>query len=196
MLRKIFIEPKKLNPNFKVKDWMEIPTLLLRLNGMCHVNFSQWLPLSLNFLSPLINFIIFFFITFGFIHVIVLFSYQIYFHESDKVDDVITNAISQIIIYSFALFVLLYFQLKRKTYLNLCEYMNENFRQRSAHGLTFISGERMYFNVVRLDYIWTFMCVYGTLQWVFAPILKSGVKFPIMIEYPFLDQYVSEVATC
>lgn len=193
MWRKLIFEPDQLNPHFKVDDWMKIPTLLLRFNGMCHAKYSQWLPDSLSFLSPLLNYFVFFFILFGFVHVIGLFSWQIYVHESDKVDNVISTAFSQIIIYSFALYAFVHFQVKRKDYLKLCEFMNKNFRHRSVHGVTFITAERVYFYAVRLSSVWTFSCVYATLQWIFAPIFLENLDFPMMLEYPFIDKTVRDL---
>lgn len=190
MLRKILFEPKELNPEFRVDDWMRVPTLLLQLTAMAHSDFTRWLPAWLSSLSPLLNYAIFIFVVLGLLHIIALFGLQIYLHESDGVDQVITNAISQIIIYSFALFAISYFQLKRKDYARLCEYMKRNFRKRSAPGLTFVTGQRIYFHVVRLDLIWTFTCVYATLQWAFGPILKEDQVFPVTVDYPFLDQKV------
>lgn len=71
---------------------MKIPTLLLRLNGISYVNFHHWIPKSLSFLSLWINYLVVYFIVFGVAHVIALFSWHIYSHESEKVDNLITTA--------------------------------------------------------------------------------------------------------
>lgn len=191
MLKELLVEPERMDPHFRVKDWMGLTTLFLKLAGMCHVSYTQWLPRSLALLSPLINYCVCLFFVFDLIHIMCMFGMQVRDKYSGKIDKVITNAISQIIIYSFALYAFLHFQLKRKEYLRLCDFMNQKFRQRSAQGLTFITTERIYFHARRLQFLWTFGCVYTTCSWALIPLFKKDQLFPIMIDYPFLNQTVS-----
>lgn len=52
--------------------------------------------------------------------------------------DEITDALTQSIIYSFASFSYLYFQIREDTYYRVTNYVNNNFKFRSAKGTPFI----------------------------------------------------------
>lgn len=181
-----FKDPSKWNPGFHVKDFMWYQTVLLKTVGMCYINFERYLPKNLANYSATMNWAVFGFFTFVHLHLAVLFFLEMI---SADVLAVVTNAITMIIINVFAFFTLLYYKLNSPKYLRMVDYMNKNFSPRSAHGLTFITGERSYIVANRYTFWWTLMCLQGTLQWVVVPLFASTRTLPIKLTYP-VDELV------
>lgn len=183
-------DPVNWNADFHVDDLMKGPTFLMKCCGMYHIDFTRHLPASLAFLSFAINIVIFLFLSLIQVHLAILFAMEIM--QEDATIDRVTNGITMTIISSFALFTLVYYQVKRNKYLQIVDFMNSKFRPRSAHGLTCITGERSYLTANRYTFVWTAMCVAGTLQWAVWPLFSSTRALPVNVSYPMLDQTVSE----
>lgn len=182
-------DPKIWNPKFHVDDLMKYQTFLLKLAGMCYVNFERFLPKRLEFVSPILNNSIFGFYSFVHIHLALLFLRDIFLSSSSF--EMITNAITMFIINTFAFITLLYYKLSYKKYLKMVDYMNKNFMPRSAYGLTFITAERSYIVANRYTFWWTVMCVAGTVQWIFTPMFASKRTLPIPnLKYSLVDEMV------
>lgn len=180
-------DPKIWNPEFHVDDLMSYQTILLKAVGMCYTNFERYLPAKMAFLSIILNWSIFGFISFVFLHLAVLFFLEMIRSSSLEV---ITNSITMIIINVFAFFTLLYFKLNYKKYLRMVDFMNAKFSTRSAYGLTFMTAERSYIVANRYTFWWTAMCLQGTLQWAILPLFASTRTLPIKLKYP-VDEFVS-----
>lgn len=182
-------DPLSWNANFHVDDLMEDPTFLMKCCGMYHIDLARYLPAPLAFLSFVVNIAIFLILSLIHGHLSVLFVMEIL--QEDATIDRITNAITMTIINSFAIFTLFYYQMNRHKYLRLVDFMNSKFLPRSAHGLTCITGERSYLTANRYTFIWTVMCVAGTMQWAVWPLFSSKRSLPVNVSYPMLDQTVS-----
>lgn len=174
-----FKDPKQWNPNFHIKDFMYYQTILLKAIGMCDIEFENYLP---KHFSIILNWFIFGFLSSCHIHLVLL-----YAQDSIRSNDLArtSNAITMVVIHSFAFVTILFYKLNHKKYLNIVEYMNEKFLTRSAYGLTFLSAERSYIVANRHTFWWTYMCVAGTLQWCIIPFFSENRILPINIEYPF-----------
>lgn len=101
----LLLATKNPKTEFYVKDLMRYQTILLKLGGMCYINFENYLLKRFEFISFILNWFIF---LFGcFIHCVAL----LYLWEmiQSSVLDVITNAITMVIINIFAFFTLLYY---------------------------------------------------------------------------------------
>lgn len=181
-----FRDPSIWNPDFYVKDLMWYQTVLLKIVGMCYINFENYLPKKFAFCSVLLNWAIFGFFSFVHLHLAVLFFLEMI---SADVLVIVTNAITMIIINVFAFFTLLYYKLNSNKYVRMVDYMNKNFLTRSAYGLTFITGERSFVVANRYTFWWTIMCLQGTLQWVVVPLFSSTRTLPIKLKYP-VDELV------
>lgn len=179
-------DPKTWNPEFHRKDLMRNQTMLLKMAGMCSINFERFLPKKWQFISTYLNWAIFGFASFVHLHLAILFLLEII--RSDALE-VITNGITMVIINVFAFFTLLYYKLNYKKYLHMVEYMNKQFLTRSAFGLTFMTAERSYIVANRYSFWWMLMCVQGTLQWVIVPFFASTRTLPIKLKYP-IDELV------
>lgn len=70
------------------------------------------------------------------LHIAILFSITLYFDIQKGVFADITYSLSQTVIFHFNAFVILYFQLRENTIFNIVDFVNENFRFRSAKGIT------------------------------------------------------------
>lgn len=68
------------------------------------------------------------------LHIAILFSITLYFDIQKGVFADITYSLSQTVIFHFNAFVILYFQLRENTIFNIVDFVNENFRFRSAKG--------------------------------------------------------------
>lgn len=181
-------DPLSWRADFHVDDLMEGSTVLMKCCAMYHIDFARYLPASMAFLSFAINIGFFVFLSLIHVHLAMLFVMEI--TQEDATIDRITNGITMTIINSFAIFTLLYYQVNRRKYLRIVEFMNSKFLHRSAHGLTCITGERSYLTANRYVFIWTVMCVSGTMQWAVWPLLSSTRALPVNVSYPMLDQTV------
>lgn len=146
----IIKDPKIWNPEFHVKDLMWYQTILLKTAGMCYINFERFLPPKLAFVSIILNWSIFGFFSFVHLHLACLFFLEMI--QSSALE-VITNAITMVIINTFAFFTLLYFKLNYKEYLRMVDFMNTRFSMRSAYGLTFMTAERSYIVANRYTFV-------------------------------------------
>lgn len=182
-------DPVRWNPNFHVSDMMRVPTFLMQTCGMCHIDFSRHLPASLAFLSFAINIGYFLFIALIHVHLAVLYVMEIM--QKDATIDRVTNGITMSIIESMGVITLVHYQLNRRRYLKLVEFMHSKFRSRSAHGLTCITSERSYLTANRYTFYWTLCCVLGCVQWTIFPLFSSIRTLPLNVSYPMLDQTVS-----
>ena len=179
-------DPKTWNPEFHRKNLMRNQTMLLKMAGMCYINFERYLPKRCEFISAYLNWAIFGFFSFVHLHLAILFFLEI---VRSNALEVITNGITMVIINVFAFFTLLYYKLYNKKYLRMVEYMNKQFLTRSANGLTFMTAERSYIVANRYSFWWVLMCVQGTLQWVIVPLFGSTRTLPIKLKYP-VDELV------
>ncbi|XP_055304002.1 putative odorant receptor 85e [Sitodiplosis mosellana] len=160
---------------------MRYRTILLKLAGMCYINFERYLPKQLEFISVYLNWSLFGFFSFVHLHLAILFLLEMI---RSSALEVITNAITMVIINVFAFFTLLYYKLNYKKYLRMVEYMNTQFLTRSAYGLTFMTAEKSYIVANRYTFWWTVMCMQGTLQWAIVPLFASTRTLPIELKYP------------
>lgn len=69
------------------------------------------------------------------LHIAILFSITLYFDIQKGVFADITYSLSQTVIFHFNAFVILYFQLRENTIFNIVDFVNANFRFRSAKGM-------------------------------------------------------------
>lgn len=157
---------------------------------MARFDFSQQLPNFLRFLPSAINSFIFFMQTFLLLHVDLLFITEFFavFGKAGGTLEVVTSLITMIIITSFSYFNILYFQLTRKKYLTIVDFINNNFRRRSAMGVTCVTTQRTYLLAKRLAVYWTISCLVGTLQWVVVALFSKGRKLPLAVSYRVVDQ--------
>lgn len=182
---RIFRNPKSWDPSFYVKDFFSYQTCVLRAVGMCHTDFTKYLPATFAFLSPLINYTIFVGMSLVILHVNILFIIEfLRIFRTGSLEEV-TSLITMIIISSFSFFNILFYQFAYKKYLRIVEYSNVNFQRRSAFGVTCLTGERTYLLAKRFTVFWTISCLCGTFQWVVAA-LYTG-KHPLNVVYPMLD---------
>lgn len=162
---------------------MFYPTILLKLVGMCYIDFEYYLPSQLHFISIALNWFLYIFFSLCHVHLAYFFFLESIQGNNDLAR--VSQVLTMVVINTFAFFTLLFYKLKYKEYLKLVDYMNENFLTRSAYGLTFMTGERCYVVSVRHLFWWTLMCVGGTLQWCVVPLFTRTRMLPIDVKYPF-----------
>lgn len=68
------------------------------------------------------------------LHVAIMFSITLYFDIQKGVFADITYSLSQAVIFHFIAFIILYFQLRENTVFKIVDFVNANFRYRSAKG--------------------------------------------------------------
>lgn len=69
------------------------------------------------------------------LHVAIMFSITLYFDIQEGVFVDITYSLSQSVIFHFIAYMILYFQLREETIFNIVDFVNTNFRYRSAKGI-------------------------------------------------------------
>lgn len=187
-------DPIRWNVDFHVDDLMKGPNFLMKTCAMSHIDFARHLPASLAFLSVVINMGIYLLWAFIHVHLTLLFILDI--TKADATIDRVTNGITMTIIHSFGFFTISYYQYNRHKYLRIVDFMNTKFVPRSAVGLTFTTSERSYLTANRFTFIWTALCIVGTVQWAVWPLFSSTRALPINVNYIILDQTVNGGRMC
>lgn len=182
----IFSSPNHWRSDFYVVDWMSFTTSIMKAAAMSHIDYTPYLPDSLAFLSNGLNVIYFVFTVILHMHFCILFVMAAL--QKDAAMDVITSNISMLIIHCFGLFVATYFQFNREKFARIVQFMNSQFRYRSAHGLTYATAERSYLVAKRCSLAFTGSCLAATIQWLLWPWFVR--ELPVKVVYPMLDQTV------
>lgn len=180
----LFRDPNTWNPTFYVQDFFAYPTFTLKILGMCHTDFRPFLAKWLGWLSPFINRTIFLILAVFIGHVDILFIIE--FHRTFRTGSLneITSLITMIIICSFSFFNIAFYQLYHHKYIEMITLINEQFRRRSAYGVTCVTGEKTHLLCNRFVVIWTISCLCGTFQWVVFALVRGG--HPLAVKYPAL----------
>lgn len=121
--------------DFAVENMFKIQLAILRCSAMMPVEYYRWLPSWLSFLSYILNGIYLVFAQFLAAHLCILhfISSIIDLRNSSPIMVTVNNMV-QGIIYGFTFFVVIMFQLRYKTVLNIFEEFNQKCRKRSARG--------------------------------------------------------------
>lgn len=143
------------------------------------------------------------------LHIAVLFSWTLYLEIEKGSFASISFALSQIIIFSFATFSLVYMAIKTHAIICMIDQMNRNFKIRSAkgkinivlimwwyqliwiiEGLTFITSRKSYYWSSLITTSFVIVSEVGVLQWVVIAFFTKERDLPLNAWYPF-DKFVS-----
>lgn len=117
---------------FSMQDYMNIQVIVLQSMGMWPIEYVNYLPDCLHFLSTFLNVIFYacnlvlqFFITICLVITL--------FVHADSLDE-FSNYVPMVIAYIFMTFIRVYFIWKHKEMKTLIDYLNQNVCKRSAAG--------------------------------------------------------------
>lgn len=176
---------KGFNPNFQQKDnFLKIQIFWLKLLAMWPINYKKILPSSLSFLSNILNGLYYIFWQFICLHLIVLHIVSLVLKWNEGLDE-ISDFIMTTLIYVFSYFITVYYQLRYKKHKELKDFLDQNFKSRSAKGLTFTTSEFSYLDALKKYKFWVFVCVFGTVHTSLYPILVRKKILPLECWYPF-----------
>lgn len=126
--------------DFSVPNLMSLQVFFMKINGQWPIDFQKYLPKYLSFLSTPLVFLYYTFwcllashiATFFFVALVIsLKSYSSTIPE-------ITNVFIQSVIYGFAFYSTIHFQWYHKDMAEMINFMIDNFKMRSARGLTIL----------------------------------------------------------
>lgn len=176
---------KGFNPNFQQKDnFLKIQIFWLKLLAMWPINYKKILPTSLSFLSNILNGVYYIFWQFICLHLIVLHIFSLVLKWNEGLDE-ISDFIMTTLIYVFSYFITVYYQFRYKKHKELKDFLDQNFKSRSAKGLTFTTSEFSYLDALKKYKFWVFVCVFGTVHTSLYPILVRKKILPLECWYPF-----------
>lgn len=205
--------------DFCVPNLMDVQVLLLQINGQWPIDFNNYLPTCLSFLSRPLVLLYYAFWSLLALHIGILFfiTLIIKLNNDDSSIPEITNVFLQTVIYGFAFYCSIHFQWYHKDMAKMVDFMIENFKMRSARGSVFFCVclicilKRLYFlfqpNKLGLTYVTTepcyrvarsfsifysILCVAGVLYFILPPIYLQVWELPLSCWYPF-NYYVSLV---
>lgn len=125
---------------FSVPNLMGYQVFLVKINGQWPIDFKKYLPTYLSFLSTPLVFLYFAFWSFLALHIGILFVITLFIqlNNDDSTIPEITNVFIQSVIYGFSFYTTIHFQWYHKDLAKLINFMIENFKMRSARGLSTI----------------------------------------------------------
>lgn len=173
---------KKFNKNFKLEShFMQLQIISLKLMSLWPWDLEKYLP---SFLSGLINGLYILFWHFVCSHV-TIFHYVSLYQKWDQGLDELSGLIMTSIIYTFMYFIMCYFQINYRKHRDLYEFMEKEFKIRSAPGINYVTIEPAYRENYKYYKYWLIACVGGTLHTAIFPILIQKKMLPLSCWYPF-----------
>ncbi|XP_037045713.1 putative odorant receptor 85e [Bradysia coprophila] len=97
----------------------------------------------------------------------------------------ITSLFIQSVIYGFAFYATIHFQWYHKHLAKIVNFMLENFKMRSARGLTYVTTEPCYTIAKSFSLYYTLLCIAGVLHFILLPIYLQVWELPLSCWYPF-----------
>uniref|UniRef100_A0A240SXW2 Uncharacterized protein n=1 Tax=Lutzomyia longipalpis TaxID=7200 RepID=A0A240SXW2_LUTLO len=170
--------------SFYCENYLNVQITYMQVVGMYPIDYAKYLPRRLFFLSEILNRMYFGFWQLICIHIAVVQIASVYVNWGKSLDD-ISQYLNTSLIYVFTYYIILYFQGRCRTHAKLINYLNENFKSRSAPGITYVTLEPAYKAANKFTHIWLVCCTFGTLHWAFAPILTGTRVLPLNAWYPF-----------
>lgn len=114
---------------------LDAQIVLLQIGGHLSFNYENYLPKSLSFLSVILNTVWMFHAAFINFHMIILYLIQLAIHlQNNGTITQISDAITFTILHFYAFSAGLYMTVYYKHCLNICDFINKNFKRRSAPG--------------------------------------------------------------
>lgn len=121
--------------NYEKKNLLDAEIVLLKIGGHLAVNYENYLPKSLSFLSVILNAVWMFHAAFSNFHMIILYLTQLFIHlQNDGTVTQISDALMSTILHFYAFSAGLFMTVYYKRCLNICDFINKNFKRRSAPG--------------------------------------------------------------
>lgn len=124
--------------DFSVPHLMSLQVSLMKINGQWPINFKNYLPKYLSFLStPLVLLYFAFWCLLAFhISTFLFVTLFVKLKSNNSTIPEITNVFIQSVIYGFAFYSTFHFQWYHKDMAKMVQFMTDNFKMRSARGLT------------------------------------------------------------
>lgn len=124
--------PKKGKKKSRIENHFRVQMTWIILSGVWREAFTfKYMP---KLMARVINWTVKRFMYFILLHIAILFSISLYFDIQKGVFVDITYSLSQAVIFHFVAFIMLYFQLRENTIFKIVDFVNANFRYRSAKG--------------------------------------------------------------
>lgn len=117
---------------FSMQGYMNIQVIVLQLMGMWPIEYANYLPECLHFLSTFLN-VVFYALNLALQFFITICLVITLFLRTDGLDE-FSNYVLMVIAYIFMTFIRVYFIWKYREMKNLIVYLNQNVRKRSAVG--------------------------------------------------------------
>lgn len=201
----------KWQKDFRVDNLMAFQVSLMKIDGQWPINFKNYLPSFLSFLSKPLTLLYFSFWSFVALHICILFAINlgIKMNSDDATIPQITSLFIQSVIYGFAFYATIHFQWYHKQLAEIVNFMVDKFKMRSARGLsmlhfvaknfpffipkptiglTYVTTEPCYTIARSFSLYYTILCIAGVLHFILLPIYLQVWELPLSCWYPFDTQ--------
>lgn len=126
------------------------------------------------------------------IHMAILFTISAYFDILNGTFAEISYSVSQSVIYQFSSFVIFYFQYRSAACYHMVNYINDNFKYRSAKGFTYVTTDTAHTFTTIYSAMYSIACELAVFQYIIGPFFADERALPFRCWYPF-DPMVSEL---
>lgn len=117
---------------FSMQNYFTVHIIVLRMMGMWPIEYENYLPVNLHFLSKYLNILYFAFNFFSEFFIVICLIVTLFVHATNL--DEFSNFFITALVYFFLLLIRVYFIWKHKEINILLQYFNRNARSRSALG--------------------------------------------------------------
>ncbi|XP_023301661.2 odorant receptor 83a [Lucilia cuprina] len=170
----------------KRKDLFSFIRYTMYYADMYSFHLERHLPHLLSGLGILVELILELFLYFVTVHIVILYMCTIYlnYHKGDL--ELLVNCLIQTIIYWWTIIMKLYFRrIQPKRLEDLIDFINLNYKTRSAIGFTYVTMNGSLAMSNRWIKTYVYCCFLGTIFWLILPIAYGDSSLPLACWYPF-----------
>ncbi|KNC30410.1 putative odorant receptor 83a [Lucilia cuprina] len=170
----------------KRKDLFSFIRYTMYYADMYSFHLERHLPHLLSGLGILVELIFELFLYFVTVHIVILYMCTIYlnYHKGDL--ELLVNCLIQTIIYWWTIIMKLYFRrIQPKRLEDLIDFINLNYKTRSAIGFTYVTMDGSLAMSNRWIKTYVYCCFLGTIFWLILPIAYGDRSLPLACWYPF-----------
>lgn len=170
--------------NYNIKTFFELPIMWLKLIGMWKSNLYDVFPRPIKFIGTIIEYLYRFFIISNIIYLLFSLIFTTYL-KSDEEFDVVFDLFLNSGVYLWIIICISFYAAQQKSFMEVFVIMNQQFRRRSAPGLTYITMGPAFKRARKLFNYWQWSCLVVGTSYALLPLLSEKRTLAIPVWYPF-----------
>lgn len=172
------------------KSYLALNKICMQQSACWPIDYTHYLPTVLSFLNRPLQLVFFTLTLAAGAQIAFLFFYSFVMKLTHPTPETTLTEISdcfiQSIIYTFSCILLVYYRLRHGKLVEMIDYMDANFRQRSAIGKSLVTIEPSYLLAKRFTTVWFTLLLGAVLYVPLQPILTLTWRLPLpQLQYPF-----------